>query len=188
MIATTTTDTPEVESRHQSPYTLREKLGRVLWWFVQATLFRWSGHNMYGWRRFLLKFFGARLASSARLRPTVSIECPWNLCMEENTSVGDRAILYALGPITIKRRASVSQHTHLCAATHDYTVPGLPLVRLSIMVEEDAWLAADSFVGPGVTIGKGAVLGARGCAFKDLEPWTIYGGNPAKPIKAREPF
>ena len=105
--------------------------------------------------------------------------------MGPNSCLGDHAIAYCLGPIRLGRRASVSQYVHLCAGTHDYDAPDMPLVRPPIAIEADAWIAADAFVGPGVTVGEGAILGARGCAFKDLDPWTIYGGNPAQPIGAR---
>jgi putative colanic acid biosynthesis acetyltransferase WcaF len=88
--------------------------------------------------------------------------------------------------VTIGDRVSISQHAHLCAGTHDYDDARMPLLRPPITIGDDAWIAADAFVGPNVTVGEGAILGARGCAFSDLEPWTIYGGNPAKKIKPRE--
>ncbi|MEO0514393.1 MAG: putative colanic acid biosynthesis acetyltransferase [Planctomycetota bacterium] len=177
-----------VDARHISAYSLQDKVRRVLWWVVQATLFRWSFHNMYGWRRFVLRRFGATLHATSRVRPTVRIECPWQLTIGANSTVGDRAILYALGEVVLGDRVTVSQGSHLCAGTHDYTHPDQPLVRLGIRIENDAWVAADGFVGPGVVMGEGALLGARGAAFKNLAPWTIYGGNPAKPLKARPRF
>lgn len=178
--------TPHAEDRHVSPYSTREKVGRMVWAIVQATLFRPSLPTAYRWRRFLLRRFGATLASTAVVRRTARIECPWNLTMGRNTCLGDHAIAYCLGPITLGDRVSVSQRVHLCAGSHDFERPDMPLIRPPITIEDDAWIAADAFVGPGVTVGKGAILGARGCAFGDLEPWTIYGGNPAKRIKERK--
>lgn len=177
--------TTDVDGRHISPWTLRSKVGRVLWWSVQATVWRWSWHNFYGWRRLLLRVFGASVHHTARIRPSVRIECPWNLKLEANSVVGDRANLYALGEITLGVRATVSQQAHLCAGTHNFDLPHLPLICLPIRIGDDAWVAADAFVGPGVTVGAGTILGARGCAFKDLEPWAIYGGNPSKLIRRR---
>jgi len=173
------------EMRHQSPYGAREKFARLLWAVVQATLFRGSFHTMNGWRAFLLRRFGARVGSPVMIRRTVRIECPWNLSIGSNVAIGDRAILYALGPITLGDRVTISQHAHLCAGTHDFDDPDMPLIRPPITIERDAWIAADAFVGPGVTVHEGAILGARGCAFCDLEAWTIFGGNPAKAIKKR---
>src|SRR3954471_10425736 len=104
----------DIEStRHQSPWTLRQKLGRAGWAIVQATLFRLSLHNMYGWRLFLLKLFGANLAAQVKIRRTVRIEVPWNLTIGEHTAVGDFAILYSLGTITIGKYATISQYAHL---------------------------------------------------------------------------
>ncbi len=182
------TASPRAEDRGVSPYSTKEKVGRILWATVQGTLFRYSFHNWYGWRRFLLTRFGAKLDPVVRIRRTVTIECPWNLTMGNESSAGDGVKLYCLGPVTIGSRVSISQYAHVCAGSHDHTRPDLPLTRPPITIENDAWIAADAYVGPGITVGAGAILGARGCAFKDLEPWTIYGGNPAKPIAERSPF
>lgn len=167
---------------------MREKIARLLWACVQGTLFRWSFHNWYGLRRRMLAAFGAKLHPVTRIARTVRVECPWNLTMGQDSSAGHAAILYCLGPVTIGDRVSISQHAHICAGSHDHTRPDLPLTRPPITIEDDAWIAADAFVGPDVTVGRGAILGARGCAFKSLEPWKIYGGNPAKPIAERTPF
>ncbi len=158
----------------------------MLWAVTQATLFRYSFHNWYGWRRFLLRRFGASVHATAVIRRTVRVECPWNLAIGRNSCLGDGSVAYCLGPVTIGDRVSVSQNVHICAGTHDHTQADLPLLRPPITIEDDAWIAADAFVGPGVTVGAGAILGARGCAFKDLAGWTIHGGNPARAIKARE--
>lgn len=172
-------------NRHKSPYGLATNVRRAGWWVVQATVFRWSLHNAYRWRRWLLKSFGAAIAPTARVRPSVRIECPWNLTIGANSVVGDRANLYALGKITLGERVTVSQQSHLCAGSHDFRQPDFPLLRPPIRLEDDSWIAADAFVGPGVTIGEGAILGARGCAFKSLPGWTVYGGNPAQQIGER---
>jgi putative colanic acid biosynthesis acetyltransferase WcaF len=173
------------EHRHKSPYTQKEKVARLLWSIVQGTAFRYSFHNWYGVRRALLNAFGAKLDKTARVRRTVRVEIPWNLTIGADSSVGDGAILYCLGPVTIGDRVGISQHAHLCAGSHDYTKPGMPLLRPPITIESDAWIAADAFVGPAVRVGEGAILGARGCAMQDLEPWSIYSGNPAKLVKPR---
>lgn len=174
------------EDRHTSAYSTREKIGRLLWAMVQATLFRFSFHTWYGWRGFLLRRFGANVDRTAKVLRTVRVECPWNLTLGANSCLGDRTVAYCLGPVTLGARVSVSQRVHLCAGSHDYTRADMPLTRPPITIEDDAWIAADAFVGPGVTVGAGAILGARGCAYGDLDAWTIYGGNPARAIKSRE--
>lgn len=174
-----------VQLRHVSAFSTKEKIRRLMWSHVQATLFRWSFHTWNRWRIMLLNRFGARIHPSCVIRRTVRIECPWNLSMGRNSCLGDRAIAYCLGSVAVGERVTISQHAHLCAGTHDYNRPDMPLIRPPIVIDDDAWVAADAFVGPGVSIGAGAILGARGCAFNDLEPWMIYGGNPAHRIKPR---
>lgn len=172
-------------SRRISPYSTTEKIKRLLWGCVQATLFRASFHNWYNFRRFLLRAFGAKLAPTANVRRTVLIECPWNLSVGAESSIGDRAILYCLGPVKIGDRTTVSQGAHLCAGTHDHQRASMPLVRATISISDDVWIAADAFVGPGVTVGAGAILGARGVAMRDLAAWNIYAGNPAVLVRER---
>jgi len=172
----------------RSPYSLKEKLARVLWGFVQSFLFRTSFHSWYGWRRMLLRLFGAKLDPVVRIRRTVRVECPWNLTIGHDSSVGDGAMLYCLGPVSIGSRVTVSQGAHLCAGTHDFSLRSMPLIRPPIQIGDDVWICADAFVGPNVTVGDGVILGARAVAMKPLEPWTIYSGNPAKAVRPRPPF
>lgn len=173
-------------ARRTSPYSTREKLARVAWGAVQATLFRASFHDWYAVRRALLRAFGARLHATANVRRTVLVECPWNLEIGPESSVGDRAILYCLGPVRIGARVTISQGAHLCAGSHDSRRPEMPLTRPPIEIGDDAWIAAEAFVGPDVRVGAGAILAARAVAFDDLESWSIHVGNPAVRVRERE--
>ncbi|MEM7577875.1 MAG: putative colanic acid biosynthesis acetyltransferase, partial [Planctomycetota bacterium] len=158
-----------------------------LWSVVEATLFRMTWPTWYRYRAWWLRRFGADIHPTTRIRRTCRFVCPWNLSMGANTATGDDVWFYCLGSVTIGRRVTVSQFVKLCAGSHDHRDPvGLPLLRPPIRIDDDAWVAADAFVGPGVTIGEGAVLGARGATFKNLEPWTLYGGNPAKALGPRD--
>jgi putative colanic acid biosynthesis acetyltransferase WcaF len=172
-------------NREPSTWTFRQKVNRVLWMFVSATLFRLSFHNWYAWRRMLLRLFGARVGSDVRIRPSVSIEIPWNLEIADGAVIGDSAILYALGKIRIGRDAVISQYAHLCAGTHDYNSRRFPLVRMPITIGNEAWVAADAFVGPGVTVGDRAVVGARSTVVKDVPANQVVVGSPAKYVKER---
>lgn len=113
---------PAIPNRNVSPWSAREKLGRVLWALAYALLFRISPHPTYGFRAWLLRRFGARIGTNVRIRPTVRIVIPWNLNVGDDVSVGDYAILYALGPISIGERSFISQYAHLCAGTHDQSI------------------------------------------------------------------
>lgn len=176
---------PATASRAQSPWGMREKLGRAVWMVAWTLLFRLSFHNWYGWRRFLLRCFGARIGKGVLIRPSCWIEIPWNLEIGETCAIGDRAILYSLGKITIGRLVSVSQYAHLCAGTHDYTLRSFPLLALPIRIGDGVWIAADAFVGPGVTVGDRSVVGARATVVNDVPPDVVVAGNPARVIKPR---
>ncbi len=173
--------------RNVSPWTAREKVGRLLWGCVSCCIFRLTFHNWYKLRAAILRLFGAKLGRNVRIRRTVRIEVPWNLDLGDDVSVGDQAILYSLGPIHIGARSFLSQYAHLCAGSHDLTRSDYPLLRPPITIGQDCWIATDAFVGPGVTIGDRTVLGARASAFSDLPADVIAVGNPAKPLKPR-PF
>lgn len=177
----------DASRRHNSDWTTREKLARLAWAVVYRLVFRKTFHTWYGLRAAIVRGFGGNLGSNVRLRRTVRIEIPWNLDLADDVSIGDDVILYALGPIRIGPRSFVSQYAHLCAGTHDFTRGDYPLLRPPITIGADCWIAADAFVGPGVTIGDRTVVGARASVFGDLPPDMICVGNPAKPIKSR-PF
>ncbi|WP_305967646.1 MULTISPECIES: acetyltransferase [unclassified Mameliella] len=170
-------------NRAARKWSRREQAGRVLW-ALASPLFRYSPRPLWGWRRAMLRLFGAQVGRDVHVYPTVRITIPWNLVLEEGCAVGDRAILYALGPIRLGPRAAISQFAHLCAGSHDWRDPARPLIKPPITVGADAWVCADAFVGPGVTVGEGAILGARAVVMKDCPPHAILAGNPARPIRS----
>jgi putative colanic acid biosynthesis acetyltransferase WcaF len=158
---------------------------RVLWAVVYQLLFRTTFHNWYGIRASILRRFAARVGKNVRLRRTVRIEIPWNLEIGDDVSIGDDVILYALAPIKLGDRAFVSQYSYLCAGTHDHTTRDYPLICKPITIGEDCWIAADVFIGPGVTVGDRTVVGARASAFSDIPSDVIAVGNPARAIRKR---
>lgn len=174
-----------VSERLRSPWSLRQNLARLLWMLTCPILFRASFHNWYGWRRLVLRCFGATIGKHVAIRPSVSIEAPWNLDIGDYTIVGDHAILYALDKIRIGRWTVVSQYAHLCAGTHDYQRRTFPLVRRPVSLGDEVWVAADAFVGPGVSIGDRSVVAARSTVIRDVPPDQVVAGSPARIIKPR---
>jgi putative colanic acid biosynthesis acetyltransferase WcaF len=168
-----------------SPWGFGTNVRRVLWMLARAILFRLSFHNFYGWRRFLLRCFGAQVGAGARIRPSAQIEMPWNLRIGDRAIVGDYAILYSLGTITLGQDSVISQYAHLCAGTHDHTKRSFPLICQPIEIGRECWIAADAFIGPGVKVGDRSVVGARSSVFKDVPPDVIVAGSPAKILKER---
>ena len=155
------------------------------WWIIQSILFHTSPQFMYGWRRFLLRAFGAQIGRGVLIRPSVSVTYPWKLRIGDWSWVGDGATLYTLGEISIGENACVSQYAYLCTGSHDYTRPSFDLYAEPIRVEPEAWVATHVFVGPGVTIGQGAIVGASSVVLEDVPAGMICAGNPAKTIRAR---
>ncbi len=143
------------------PYTNREYAGRLAWAIVQATLFRLP-IPQYGkpWRAMLLRTFGATLASHVNVRRTARVWHPWLLKMGLFSTLGDGAVVYNLGPVEIGDQTVISQEAFICAGTHDYTLPNLPLKRPTIIIGSGVWVAMQAFIGPGVTIGDNTVVGA----------------------------
>lgn len=156
-------------------------------WIFLWPLFRLSPRPYFwGWRRVLLRLCGARIANQVHVHPSVRIAIPWNVDLGPYAAVGDGATLYSLGPIHIGARATISQGAHLCAGTHDWRDPAMPLLKLPIVIGPDAWICAEAYVGPGVTVGEAAIVGARAVVTKDVAPSAIVVGNPAREIGRRQ--
>ncbi len=175
----------EAATRIVSPAPRRDKIRRLLWSMVQNTLFRYSFHTWSGWRAFLLRCFGAKIGKNCTIRRTSRVYYPWLLEMGDLACLGDGANAYNLGKITIEERATISQEAYLCAGTHDFSKIEMPLVTKPIIIGKDAWVCARAFVGPGVTIGEGAVVGACAVVMRDVAPWKIVAGNRATVVGER---
>jgi len=156
-----------------------------IWWIVQSTLFRMSPQVFYGWRRWLLRLFGARIGKGVIIRPSVQVTYPWKLKVGDFCHIGDEVVLYTLGEIEIGDCAVVSQRSYICTGSHDHTSPTFDIYARKIVIEPEAWLATDVFVAPGVLIGSGAVVGARSSVFSDVPPGVIYVGSPARFVGTR---
>lgn len=173
-------------SKYQNRLSWKNRLGRLLWNAVSLFLFRPFSSNLFSpWRNFLLRCFGAKIGKGVHVYSSVRIWAPWNLVMGNYSCLAPQVDCYNTAVITIGSNVTVSQKSYLCASSHDIADPANPLITAPITVHDQAWIAADAFVGMGVTVGEGAVVGARACVFKDIEPWTVVGGNPAKVLKKR---
>ncbi|MEQ1828239.1 MAG: colanic acid biosynthesis acetyltransferase WcaF [Pirellula sp.] len=178
----------DVESNIQATkYSIRELVQRVFW-AIGLWIFRWTPRPCFGMRRGLLRLFGARVGKRVRTYASTHIYFPWNLQVGDYSSFGEDVLIYNLGLVTIGDRVTISQRAHVCAGTHDYREPSMPLLKLPIRIENDVWICADAFVGPGVVICNGAIAGARAVVVKDIGPSEIVAGNPARFIKMRDSF
>lgn len=166
-------------------FALRHRVLRLLWSLSWLAFARWTPPVFQPLRRALLSLFGARIHPTAIVRSSARIWWPGNLVMAAHASLGPGVICYNVAEIVLEDFAIVSQRAHLCTGTHDIDDPDFPLKARPIHIGRNAWIAAEAFVGPGVTAEEGSVLGARGVAFRDLKQWTVYAGNPACPKRER---
>ncbi len=173
-------------SSYSSRFTWRHKAGRGLWGLVWMICFLPSPTFLHGWRRWLLRRFGAHIGKGTVVHPTTRIWAPWNLTMGDHSCLGPHVDCYSVDRVTIGAHATVSQHATLCTASHDITDPGMRLITAPITIGPGAWVAAGAFVQPGRTIKEGGVVAAMACLTRDVGPWEVYGGNPAVFLKRRE--
>lgn len=173
-------------TQYQNVLSRKHQFVRLLWGIVWplATWFLPRSMGM-GWKRMILRIFGAHIAPTANIYSSVKIYYPSNLWMDEYSCLASDVDCYNVATIRIGAQSTVSQGAYLCTAGHDISNSRNPLTTKPITIEPQSWVAAGAFVGMGVTIGEGAVVGARAAVFKDVEPWTVVGGNPAKFIKKR---
>lgn len=172
--------------KYQDSLTLGNKLQRLVWNVCCVILFRpFSLPIFKGWRNLVLRMFGAQIGKGCIVHSSAKIWYPKNLVLGERVCIGPHSEIYTANKITIGDKVTISQGAYLCAASHDIAYLNKPLITEPINIEPFAWICADAFVAMGVTIGEGAVVGARAAVFKNVEPWAVVGGNPAKFIKQR---
>lgn len=171
-------------NRAARKYSRAETARRVLW-MAGRWLVRLSPRTAFGWRRAVLRAFGATVGPEVHVYPSTHVEMPWNLTAGPWAAVGEGVRIYNLGRVTLGERSTVSHGAHLCAGTHDHTDPAMPLLKPPVAVGPQAWVCADAFVGPGVTVGEGAVVGARAVAVADVRAWAVVAGNPAREVGER---
>lgn len=174
-------------SEYNFSFSLTNKLVRVIWrscflLFFRPFVFNWCRP----WRIFLLRRFGAKIGFKSNVAASVKIWAPWNLELGDFSSIGPKVDCYNQGKIKIGDNTVISQKTYLCASSHDFTLRDFPLILKPITIENQVWIAADAFIAPGVKVEEGAVVGARAAAFRNVEKWTVVGGNPAVYIKDRK--
>jgi len=171
--------------RHRPSFSLRHRMIRLLWAIVWATLFCWTPKPLRAWRVFLLRCFGAKIGQRSDVRRTVRVFYPANLTMGNHSILADGVDCYNMAPLVLGDYVVVSQGVYLCGGTHDYTIASHPLVVRPITIGSNVWIAAQAMISPGCTVPDGCMIGARALVFGKLEPWSVYSGNPAHRIKAR---
>lgn len=164
----------------QPSFSLGNRLLRALWGVLWLLLFRPSPRPMHVWRRLLLRLFGAKIGQHVHVYPNVKVWAPWQLIVGNKVGIADGVTLYNMAQIEIADDCVVSQGAHLCCGTHHIDSANFQLVAKPIKLEKNVWVCAEAFVGPGVTIAEGCVLGARAVVVKSIDaPYSVWVGNPA---------
>ncbi len=186
---TTPLDASEHNSRDGGPsFAFRVRLVRLIWMIVWFLFASWTPRHLAFWRRALLRFFGAKIGTGSDVRGSAKVWFPPNLIMADRAVLAGGVNCYNQALVTVESGAIVSQGAYLCCGTHNIDDELFQLEVRPITIGKNSWIASEAFVGPGVTVGEGAVLAARGAAFSDLQEWTVYRGNPAVSVKKRRKF
>lgn len=170
----------------RAAFPVSDRARRLVWNICWLLLYRPSPRPLHSWRALLLRAFGATLGPDCHFYPASKVWAPWNLICADHVAAGDGVEIYNPSPMEFGSHAILSQGAYLCGATHDCDDPAFPLLSFRMKIGAYAWICARASVGPGVSVGEGAVLGLASVATRDLEPWTIYSGNPATALRERK--
>jgi putative colanic acid biosynthesis acetyltransferase WcaF len=171
-------------NRAARKYSRAEQLRRVLWVFGKIAM-RLSPRPWFAWRRVILRLFGAKVGREVHLYPSTRIYMPWNVEIRDWAALGEDVLIYSLGKVYIGAGAALAYRAHVCAGTHDFSDPALPLLKPTVVIEDGAWIGTEAFIGPGTTVCRGAIVGARAVVVKDVPTMHIVAGNPARQIGTR---
>lgn len=178
-------NTKDVDTFTEPSFSFYNRVYRVIWGIVCFLVFRYTPNYLFSWRGFILSLFGAKIGKGVHIYPKVRIWAPYNIEIGNQSGIANDVNLYSQGKIKIGERSIVSQGSYICTGTHDYSKRGHPLVCYDIMIGNNVWIAAEVFVHPGITIGDGAVIGARSVVTRDISEWTVCAGNPCVFLKYR---
>ena len=173
-------------SKYENHLGKKHQVVRLAWGITWALCASWLPRSVgKGWKRLLLRAFGAKMGRNSNVYSSAKVYYPANLVMGDNTCLASDVECYNVAPIILENNVTVSQGTYLCTASHDIEDPKHPLITAPIVLKNQSWVGAKAYIGMGVTVGQGAVVGATASVYKNVEPWTVVGGNPAKFIKRR---
>jgi len=178
-------DADHPDALRRPSFGLRDKLRRLFWQAVWLLLFRTSPTPFHGWRSAILRLFGARIGPDNFIYPTARVWAPWLLETGAVVTLGPGVEVYNPGGVMLGHHTILSQDAYLCGATHDYNSRDFSYVKKPIVTGPYAWICARAIVLPGVNCAEGCVLGAGSVASRNMEPWTVYAGNPARAVKTR---
>lgn len=177
---------PGSDAYTRAAFPLSDRARRWLWGACWLLLYRPSPRPLHAWRSALLRLFGARMGPECHFYPASKVWAPWNLRCADHVTAGDEVVIYNPALVECGSHVIFSQGSYVCGATHDYDHAAFPLLAYRMSFGAYAWICSRACVGPGVQVGEGAVLGMASVTARDLEPWTVYAGCPARAVKERK--
>jgi putative colanic acid biosynthesis acetyltransferase WcaF len=165
----------------------RSKVIVQLWWIVENTFFAMSPQFLYGWRRFLLRLFGAQVGRGVLIRSTAKFTYPWKVSIGDYSWIGEQTVFYSLDEIRIGTHVAIAHGVYFNTGLHDYTKKEFTILSKKIIIGDECWITNDVYIAPGVIIGRGTVVGARSSVYKDLPSNKVCIGNPVKIVRNRIP-
>lgn len=178
----------DIDAYKRPVFSTTNKVKRLVWQFIWFLFCAWTPATFHVWRVFILRIFGAKLGKSNFIYPSCKIWAPWLLETEDVVTIGRGVEIYNPGGVYLGHHSILSQDAFLCGATHDYNSLDFTYLKKKINIAPYAWICAKAMVLPGVHCAEGSVLGAGSVTSKDMEPWTVYAGNPAQLVKKRNNF
>ena len=172
--------------KNRQSWPIRVLAARMMWLYLGRPIFALCPPRLFRLKSMILRVFGAKIGKKVLIGWGVKVLMPWNLIVDDYVAFGSGVDIYNFAVIKIGSMVVISQRVFLCTGTHDHSDPSYPLRFYPILIESDVWIAAEAFIGPGVSVGQGAVIGARSVVTRDLKGWNVYAGNPARALKARE--
>ena len=169
-----------------TPLDRHTKIRRGIWQYLVKPCYRLIPGKRSCLRIAILRAMGAQIGKNCLIQQRVDILIPWNLTLSDCVVLAHDVRILNFTTVQIDSMTVISQYAHLCTGTHDTTHPHFPLVFNPIKISAESWVASGAFIGPGVTLGRGCVIGANSAVTKDMPEWAICAGNPCQRLKDRK--
>lgn len=176
----------DLSSYDNSKYYFGKLLKRLLWYFTNILFFKTMLPFPSSLKVSILKVFGAKMGKGIVIKPYTYIKYPWFLTIGDNCWIGEGVWIDSLTYIKIGNNVCLSQDSYLLTGNHDYKKSSFDLLLGQIIIEDGVWIGAKSIVCPGVTCKTHSILAVGSVANHELEPYSIYQGNPAEFKRKRE--